>query len=164
MMFENIFKTEIELDEYFINDSANDFLYIISSEDLKNKELKPIINKYCVYIIFEENTEKILYVGITNNLVRRLKQHLSGHNREIEYINFKISGFYILSNKALSLMLETHLINKYKPKYNIKKIDNRIYINGFNTKISDDRTHQGEDKKIPSKISKRHKFILRWVR
>ena len=68
---------------------------------------------------YVNNKNNIIYIGKTNNIERRIKEHkkdkLKNFNGDIYY--------FTCSNKINMDMLEYVLINKYHPKYNIQYND-----------------------------------------
>lgn len=75
-------------------------------------------SKSYIYRFLDSNLRPI-YVGKTNNLDRRFKQHFTkGHlPRECYNTVWKIE--YIKTDTELNaLLLETYYINKYRPQYN----------------------------------------------
>lgn len=71
-----------------------------------------------VYRFLNSNLEPI-YVGKTNNLDRRFKQHFTKGHLPKECYDSVYSMEYIKVNSELNaLLLETFYINKYRPLYN----------------------------------------------
>ena len=106
---------------YFLNYIYNIVIYIIN-----------IMNNYNLYLLYNTNNNRT-YIGITNNLDRRIRQHNGIIKGGAKYTrNFKGIGewkyyMYISNlNKNESLSLERSIKNT---KINIKgsTIDKRIY-------------------------------------
>lgn len=79
-----------------------------------------IENKHYIYRFLEPNDE-IVYIGRTsNNLETRIKQHFyyGGHLGEDAYNTVYKVEYVALPNKIDAQILESYLINKYKPMYN----------------------------------------------
>jgi hypothetical protein len=80
--------------EYINNDVAN-FKSDISNLDVKSKE------KGYVYLLFDETNKKCLYVGKSNDLKKRLKQHMespvkSTSSKYSEVVKYVASGKSII--------------------------------------------------------------------
>jgi len=71
------------------------------------------INSPCVYILINDN--KIVYVGETTCLARRLGEHLAENIKE--FTHYEVHNF--ISNEYIRKEKEKQLIRQYKPKYNI---------------------------------------------
>ena len=78
---------------------------------------------------FVDNTGKIIYVGKTSNLKRRIKEHFTrGHLPKECYIKIeKIFAAEVNESKYDTEICETLLIDKYKPVYNKEKKFNEKY-------------------------------------
>jgi hypothetical protein len=63
-----------------------------------------------------ENVKKILYIGVSNNVVHRLKQH---HKGGIPFESFQVFDLGKINRKELE-ELEYELIKRIKPPLNIK--------------------------------------------
>lgn len=93
-------------------------------------------SKSYVYRFIDKN-EKVIYVGKTNDLDRRYKQHFNGYGHlsdscyrsvwKIEYIK--------VDNEINALLLETYYINKYRPFYNkLNKTKRAVSVDNINLK------------------------------
>ncbi len=94
------------------------------------KKLKKIPNNPGVYLMKDKNN-KIIYVGKAVNLKKRVRSYFLGaHNERIEKLISEIYDIkHIATNNALeALILESNLIKKYKPKYNIKEKDDKSFL------------------------------------
>lgn len=78
-------------------------------------------NNIGAYVLRDENNNT-LYVGMSTNLVERLKHHILG--KESSDFSDKISliNVYITENNAYADMLETYLIISENPIYNKAKV------------------------------------------
>ncbi len=84
-----------------------------------------------VYLFFDKNN-KIIYIGKSKNLKNRVKQYFqnSHDNRlQIELIRKKTVyvDFYTTKTEIEALLLEYNLIQKHKPRYNVKLKDANKY-------------------------------------
>lgn len=73
---------------------------------------------------------EVIYVGKAKNLKNRVKSYFVGaHNEKTTRLVSEIRDFsYVLTNSEReSLILEMNLIKQYKPKYNIRLIDDKMY-------------------------------------
>jgi len=68
-------------------------------------------NKPCIYLLYKAN--KIVYVGQTECLARRIAEHL---NTDKDFDSFVVHSF--IDSQYIRLKKEEILIRKYKPKYN----------------------------------------------
>lgn len=85
-------------------------------------EHKNVPSKPGIYQFYNSEKE-LLYVGKAANLKTRIKAHLSGKsNTHLFYEDFHHVRVYCLSDPADRELLETYMINKLKPKYNISKV------------------------------------------
>lgn len=73
---------------------------------------------------FVGDTTNIIYIGKTDNIDNRMKQHFSsrGHLSSACYDSVVKVFYSVLPTKCDADILETFLINKYSPKYNTDKI------------------------------------------
>ena len=72
----------------------------------------------------------VIYVGKAKNLKNRIKNYFTGsHNAKTAQLVAEISDFnYVITNSEQeSLLLEYNLIKQYKPRYNIRLIDDKSY-------------------------------------
>lgn len=82
------------------------------------------------YVYYFKNfNNEIIYVGRTNNIKRRMKEHfLNGHLDKDCYDEVcSIMYAQINDSKYDTEICETLLINKYKPKYNTEKMFNEKF-------------------------------------
>lgn len=72
---------------------------------------------------FKDNKDKVIYVGRTNNIKRRMKEHFkSGHLPLKCYKEVNSIEYIACKSEADRNILEIYLINTYKPKYNKKDV------------------------------------------
>ena len=94
----------------------------ISKINLKKaKEIQPDLYQGC-YLLF--SNEKLVYVGVSNCIYSRLKQHTNENIKEWDTVKF-----FEEHDRDKALEMENNFIQKYKPKYNkagIKKNFNKI--------------------------------------
>jgi excinuclease UvrABC nuclease subunit len=117
-------------------------------EDIKDK-IKALPSFPGVYI-FKDTHENILYIGKANNIRKRVNSHFS-RPKEFGW-NFipeisEIETFECKDEKE-ALILESELIKKFQPKYNIEWKDDKQYFFVGITKEVFPRiflTHQPED-------------------
>ena len=99
-------------------------------ENLQQK-LKQLPDKPGVYVMLDANND-IIYIGKAKVLKNRVRQYFqSGKNltdKVIAMVN-KINDFYyyIVNSESDALLLESNLIKKYKPQYNILLKDDKNY-------------------------------------
>jgi len=81
-----------------------------------------------VYVF--KNKRNILYIGKSSNIRRRVKNHFQQPDFRDKFFIGKINQVgYIKTNSEIeALILETQLIKKYKPKYNIVWRDDKNYF------------------------------------
>lgn len=93
------------------------------------------------YVYRYLDNKKIIYIGITNNLVRRYKQH----KKDSLWFNTELTYQYIeLDNKYIAKNFETYLINRDSPvgndqennKYDISQISFNIIEDWIEFKIN----------------------------
>ncbi|MCS6789306.1 MAG: excinuclease ABC subunit UvrC [Patescibacteria group bacterium] len=83
-----------------------------------------------VYLMRDDKS-KILYIGKASNLKRRVSSYfLKAHEERIENLLKEVKKIdYILTDNSLeALILESNLIKKYKPKYNIREKDDKSFL------------------------------------
>jgi len=136
------------------------------------KELKERIEKLPdrsgVYIFKDEN-ENILYIGKAKNLKKRVKQHFQKQQKWIWDFLDDIADVEVLEceNEKEAMLLETELIKRYQPKFNIEWRDDKNYFFVGITKEDFPRvfwTHQTKVKsqksKVKSELSTTHYSLL----
>jgi len=87
-------------------------------------------NKPGVYI-FKDPAEKILYVGKAKNLKKRVKSYfkdeLDSDKTRIMMKQFHSLEYIVTDTEKEALILESNLIKKYLPRYNIRLKDDKRY-------------------------------------
>jgi excinuclease ABC subunit C len=102
-------------------------------EKIKNT-LKVLPKKPGVYI-FKDSKSRIIYVGKAKNLADRVRSYfvssatVSYVNHPISFFKQKISSvdFIVTDNEVEALVLESNLIKKNRPKYNVYLKDDKSY-------------------------------------
>jgi hypothetical protein len=88
---------------------------------------------YLLIKINHDNLEEVVYVGISSNLAQRIATHRCERKKIFEKV-------YIHKCKEYwkAAMIESHLINKYNPLYNISKgvLADALYRNQHGMKLS----------------------------
>ncbi len=99
-------------------------------KEVIRKELSLIPKSPGVYRMLNHKGE-ILYVGKAKNLLNRLKNYVSEKNHIIRTKRMLSQTFKIevttTANESEALLLESNLIKKFKPKFNILLKDNKSF-------------------------------------
>lgn len=99
------------------------------SEKIKQK-VKLLPTKPGVYIMYNSDHE-VIYVGKAKKLKNRVKSYFDGSGKTTKTYNLvnNVDDFeYILTNSELdAFSLESNLIKKYKPRYNILLKDDKSF-------------------------------------
>ena len=95
------------------------------------EELKKLPHSPGVYLM-KNNLDQIIYVGKANVLKNRVSQYFQksrGHSPKVLRMVENISSFeYIVTGSELeALILESNLIKKHSPRYNIRLKDDKHY-------------------------------------
>jgi excinuclease ABC subunit C len=82
--------------------------------------------------LYKDAKGKVLYVGKAKNLFNRIRSYFNNFDRlEVRIQQMmeaaKIVEFIAVDSEVESIILETNLIKKYKPKYNILMRDDKNY-------------------------------------
>ena len=77
----------------------------------KAKEIQPDLYQGC-YLLF--NNENLVYVGVSNCIYSRLREHTRENIKEWDTVKF-----FEEHDRNKALEMENNFIQKYKPKYNI---------------------------------------------
>lgn len=106
-----------------------------------------------VYFFYDEN-ERLIYVGKSINIKKRVQQHFSGKDRKSVKIQLftKRIAFEIMGSELISLLYESDLIKKFQPIYN-RSQRRTIYqyglylkeINGYKALVIDKITTDKEE-------------------
>lgn len=96
-----------------------------------DEELKKLPDKPGVYIMKDKYGE-IIYVGKAISLKKRVRQYFGSSRNNPPKVNALVSHIYefeyiIVDNEVEALILESNLIKKHKPKYNILLRDDKQY-------------------------------------
>ena len=81
--------------------------------------------------LFKDTTDAVVYVGKAQNLKSRVKQYLRGGDGRLQ-VPFLVDNVadvevVVTRNEKEALLLEITLIQKHKPKYNIRLKDDKSY-------------------------------------
>lgn len=100
------------------------------NEKLK-ESLKMLPSLPGCYLYYSSEGE-IIYVGKAKNLKKRVKSYFNRKHHDSVKVNVLVSQIdkleYIITNSEVeALILESHLIKKHKPKYNILLKDDKKY-------------------------------------
>ena len=95
------------------------------------EELKKLPGSPGVYLM-KNDLDQIIYVGKANSLKNRVRQYFQesrGHSIKVKKMVEHIHSFeYIMTGSELeALILESNLIKKHSPKYNIRLKDDKQY-------------------------------------
>lgn len=98
---------------------------------MKKEELYENIPENPGVYIMKEDSGEILYIGKAVNLKKRVKSYFMGaHNKRVETMVQKISQIdYEETDSAMeALVLESNLIKKHQPPFNIKEKDDKSFL------------------------------------
>lgn len=95
------------------------------------EELKKLPDSPGVYMMKDKNDE-IIYVGKANSLKKRVRQYFQSTKNNPPKVNAMIKHIYefeyiMVDNEVEALVLESNLIKKNRPKYNILLRDDKQY-------------------------------------
>ena len=96
------------------------------------------LNKPCYVYRFVDINGKIQYIGETNNMSRRMKEHItlkSGKFTKKSIQNIQKIEYFKVKNKVEARQFEIYFINKHKPPLNKADKFN-------NVRISDDDSYE----------------------
>lgn len=96
-----------------------------------DEELEKLPAKPGVYIMKDKDDE-IIYVGKAISLKNRVRQYFQKSNNQGSKVRAMVSHieefeYIIVKNEVEALILESNLIKKHKPKYNILLRDDKQY-------------------------------------
>ncbi len=106
---------------------------------ITKEKIKDISSNPGVYI-FKNKAGDILYIGKATNLKSRVSSYFNGNgkgeNRPVRYAIDKISGIETRETDSVleALILESNLIKKYQPKYNVDLKDDKSFAYAVITK------------------------------
>lgn len=95
--------------------------FSIDSSELKN-------HSYGGVYIFRGNDKQVLYIGITDNIFRRISSHISGYGSKDLYSypkEYLTVEFFQEEDPLYRDIYESYLIHTLKPRYNISKTNRR---------------------------------------
>ena len=100
------------------------------NKNLENK-LKNLPSDPGVYVMLDENNE-IIYIGKAKVLKNRVRQYFRSPKNLTDKVIAMVSKindlyYYIVNSESDALVLESNLIKKYKPQYNILLKDDKNY-------------------------------------
>lgn len=95
------------------------------------EELKKLPDNPGVYIM-KDKKDEIIYVGKAISLKKRVRQYFQSSKNQTPKVNAMVSHIHefeyiIVDNEVEALVLESNLIKKNKPKYNILLRDDKQY-------------------------------------
>ncbi|SEI92866.1 GIY-YIG catalytic domain-containing protein [Alkalibacterium gilvum] len=85
-------------------------------------------HKYGGVYLFKDSDNKVLYVGITDNISRRVTSHKKGYGSQdiFNYLKDDLTvAFFREDNITYRDIYESYLIYTLRPRYNIGKTDRR---------------------------------------
>jgi len=106
----------------------------VSKKEWEIKEILEIIPRKPGVYIFKDSDDNIIYIGKANNLFNRVRSYFHYKSKYLLYSkppNFvnKIHSidYLVTDNETEALILESSLIKKNKPRYNIDLKDDKSY-------------------------------------
>ncbi len=95
------------------------------------EKLKTLPNSPGVYI-HKNEAGKIIYIGKAKNLKNRVRSYFQsnrGHDRKTRELVRRITDFeyIVVDNEVEALVLESNLIKKHKPRFNVLLKDDKQY-------------------------------------
>ena len=101
------------------------------STQVSKEFLKKLPTKPGVYLMKDE-AGKVIYVGKAKNLKSRVRSYYSGNDSRlsIPYLLEKIFSIdtLVTENERQAIVLESDLIKKYKPRYNVRLKDDKAHF------------------------------------
>ncbi len=96
-----------------------------------DEKLKTLPNSPGVYI-HKNDAGKIIYIGKAKNLKNRVRSYFQsnrGHDRKTRELVKRITDFeyIVVDNEVEALVLESNLIKKHKPRFNVLLKDDKQY-------------------------------------
>ena len=106
----------------------------INSRTGEVKEFLKIIPKKSGVYIFKDSDGKIIYIGKAKNLYSRVRSYFQSRSKDFLYAKprdfiekVKSIDYVVTDNETEALILESSLIKKNKPKYNLDLKDDKSY-------------------------------------
>lgn len=96
---------------------------------IKKNNIKVLPKKIGVYV-FRDAGKRMLYIGKASNIRNRVKSHFERPTfRDSLFMN-KVAGigYQVTGSEIEALLLESKLIKKYQPKYNVMWKDDKKYF------------------------------------
>ena len=101
----------------------------MKNEKIK-QQLETLPNLPGSYQYYDKNNE-VIYVGKAKNLKKRVSSYFIKNDKSIKLqvlvAQIEKIEFIITNNEVEALILESHLIKKYKPKYNVLLKDDKKF-------------------------------------
>lgn len=94
------------------------------------KEKIALLPKKSGCYLMKDQKQKVIYVGKAKNLRNRVRSYFSGsHDAKTQRLVMEIADIeYIVTKSPLeALILESHLIKKYRPRFNVMLKDDKTY-------------------------------------
>ncbi|MBI4743935.1 MAG: excinuclease ABC subunit C [Actinobacteria bacterium] len=96
-----------------------------------SEKIKSLPGKPGVYV-FKDSSGQIIYAGKAKSLKSRVRSYFQKNQDRWPLAKIMINriadlDFYITDNEIEALILESNLIKKYKPVYNVRLIDDKSY-------------------------------------
>lgn len=94
------------------------------------KEKIALLPKKSGCYLMKDQKQKVIYVGKAKNLRNRVRSYFSGsHDAKTQRLVMEIADVeYIVTKSPLeALILESHLIKKYRPRFNVMLKDDKSY-------------------------------------
>jgi excinuclease ABC subunit C len=102
----------------------------VQKKNIRSKFLKTIPELAGVYFM-KDSRGRVLYIGKASNLRRRIFSYFQkAQNEKIEKLLNKISDISYLKTDSVieALMLESQLIKKFNPPFNVKEKDDKSFL------------------------------------
>ena len=94
------------------------------------KEKLALLPKKSGCYLMKNKDQEVIYVGKAKNLRNRVRSYFSGsHDRKTQKLVMEISDIeYVVTKNSLeALILESHFIKKYRPRFNVLLKDDKSY-------------------------------------
>lgn len=97
---------------------------------ISREQAKPLPSTFGVYLF--KNGDEVLYVGKSVNIKARVNSHIENakldRKEHLIVSNSDKIEFILTDNEFKALILESELIKKFTPKYNVRWRDNKSYL------------------------------------